>query len=333
MGLLGNAAVAMWWNVAPEAQSEFEDWHSREHMPERLRIPGFLRGTRWTSPSGEGDYFVIYELAEYETLTSKHYLDRLNNPTPWSTKMMPQHRNMTRSQCRVLCSHGGGAAHTLLTLRFSPVPGQANRLRERLSRDVLPALAARAGLIGAHLLQTQTPTGQAATAEQKIRGGDAVADWILLAGGYDSKVVAALLDDELQEQTLARHGACHERIAGIYRLSFSLTNKDLPSTSARCDSQPPSIGKFVSRPATRRLPKAADGKKEARGSRTMQEPLSRAQLRVLGLLNRGLTNQEIAKELEIGVGTIRWHLNNIFGKLQVRNRTEAIVRARELSLV
>ena len=182
------------------------------------------------------------------------------------------------------------------------------------------------------MLQTQTPTGQA-TAEQKIRGGDAVADWILLAGGYDSKAVAALLDDELQEQTLARHGACHERIAAIYRLSFSLTNKDLPSTSARCDSQPPSIGKFVSQSATRRLPKAADGKKGARGSRTMQEPLSRAQLRVLGLLNRGLTNQEIAKELEIGVGTIRWHLNNIFGKLQVRNRTEAIVRARELSLV
>jgi ATP/maltotriose-dependent transcriptional regulator MalT len=197
----------------------------------------------------------------------------------------------------------------------------------------LPALAARAGLIGAHLLQTQTPTGQAATAEQKIRGEDAVADWILLAGGYDSRAVAALLDDELQEQTLARHGACHERIAGIYRLSFSLTNKDLPSTSARCDSQPPSIGKFVSQSATRRLPKAADGKKGVRGSRTMQEPLSRAQLRVLGLLNRGLTNQEIAKELEIGVGTIRWHLNNIFGKLQVRNRTEAIVRARELSLV
>src|SRR2546423_676669 len=227
MALLGNAAVAMWWNVAPEARSEFEDWHSHEHMPERLRIPGFLRGTRWTSPSGEGDYFVIYELAEYETLTSKHYLDRLNSPTPWSTMMMPQHRNMTRSQCRVLCSHGG--------------------------------------------------------------------------------------------------------MAGINRFASPLPTKDPPSTTARSDSQPPSIGRLVSRSATRRPPKAADGKKGARGSRTVQEPLSRAQLRVLGLLNRGLTNQEIAKELEIGVGTIRWHLNNIFGKLQVRNRTEAIVRARELS--
>ena len=96
---------------------------------------------------------------------------------------------------------------------------------------------------------------------------------------------------------------------------------------------PPTMPYKYIGPAMRRLPKAADGKRAARGARTLQEPLSRAQLQVLGLLNRGLTNQEIAKELEIGVGTIRWHLNNIFGKLQVRNRTEAIVRARELSLV
>ena len=43
------AAVAMWWDIAPEVQSEWEDWHTREHMPERLSIPGFLRGSRWVS--------------------------------------------------------------------------------------------------------------------------------------------------------------------------------------------------------------------------------------------------------------------------------------------
>lgn len=63
------------------------------------------------------------------------------------------------------------------------------------------------------------------------------------------------------------------------------------------------------------------------------ETLSKTQLQVLTLLNRGLTNQEIANELRIGVGTIRWHLNHIFGKLQVRNRTAAIVKARELRLL
>lgn len=87
-------------------------------------------------------------------------------------------------------------------------------------------------------------------------------------------------------------------------------------------------------PATRRLwPKDMDNNKAARSKRTLREPLSKQELHVIELLNRGLTNQEIAKELRIGVGTIRWHLNHIYGKLHVRNRTEAIVRARELRLV
>jgi len=57
------------------------------------------------------------------------------------------------------------------------------------------------------------------------------------------------------------------------------------------------------------------------------EPLSAAQQRVLAQLNRGLTTREIAQQLDIAVGTVRWHLNHIFGKLRVRNRTQAVVKA------
>src|SRR5687768_9254758 len=71
----------------------------------------------------------------------------------------------------------------------------------------------------------------------------------------------------------------------------------------------------------------------ARGLDAANERLSRAQLRVLALLNRGLTTREIAHELDIGVGTVRWHLNHIFERLGVRNRTQAIVKARELRLL
>jgi len=45
MAFLGQAAVAMWWNIAPEHREEFEHWHSHEHFPERMGIPGFLRGS------------------------------------------------------------------------------------------------------------------------------------------------------------------------------------------------------------------------------------------------------------------------------------------------
>src|SRR5688572_12170311 len=117
--MLGNAAVAMWWDVAPEMRAEWEDWHSSEHMPERLAIPGFLRGTRWIALSGEPSYFVCYEVESLATMTGGAYLQSLNNPTPWSRKMMPHHRNMVRSLCLVRDGYGGGIAKVMATVRLS----------------------------------------------------------------------------------------------------------------------------------------------------------------------------------------------------------------------
>ncbi|NIV36916.1 MAG: hypothetical protein GWN58_48015 [Anaerolineae bacterium] len=63
------------------------------------------------------------------------------------------------------------------------------------------------------------------------------------------------------------------------------------------------------------------------------EALSERELEVLRWIAAGLSNREIAAELVITVGTTKWHINNIFGKLQVRRRTEAVARARELGLL
>jgi hypothetical protein len=200
--MLGRAAVAMWWDVAPERQAEWEDWHSTEHMEERLAIPGFLRGTRWID---ETSYFVLYETKDLKTITSGAYLDRLNNPSPWSRKMMPLHRNMVRSLCRVRASFGGGLGQAMATIRFSP------------RQAALPELHRRKGVTGGCLLESQ-PMAGAPTAEQKIRGGDATADWVLLVCGYDVDAVRAAAGE------YRLPGA----VRGHYRLAFSMTSRDLP---------------------------------------------------------------------------------------------------------
>jgi hypothetical protein len=196
----------MWWDVAPEVRAEWEDWHSHEPMPERLGIPGFLRGTRWIAEPGEPSYFVLYEVTNLRTITSGAYLERLNNPTPWSLKMMPHHRNMVRSLCRVRASFGGGLGQAMMTIRFSPG-----------KRKALPDLQRRKGVTGMQLLESQ-PMAGAPTTEQKIRGGDAQADWVLLVCGYDVDAVRAAAGE------LQLSGA----IQGLYRLAYSMTPKDLP---------------------------------------------------------------------------------------------------------
>src|SRR6185436_21093133 len=114
-----------------------------EHMPERLAIPGFLRGTRWVARSGEPSYFVLYEVAELATITEGAYLERLNHPSPWSLKLMPHHRNMVRSLCRVRASFGGGLARAVATIRFSPSPRKGRRLSKWLTGEAMPGLPAR----------------------------------------------------------------------------------------------------------------------------------------------------------------------------------------------
>ena len=226
MSLLGKAAVAMWWSVRPEQRAEFGDWHSHEHCPERMSIPGFRRGSRWTSTTDAEGFFVLYELAEYEVLTSKGYLDRLNAPTPWSTKMMPHHLGMIRSQCRLIESFGGGVATSLATIRLSPQAGREADLQAQLA-NTLGALAQKPGLTGAHLLRTDTPRTSAPTAEQQIRGKDGTADWIVLLSGYDADVVEAVIAGPLSPGSLGALGAQNNPTIGRYRLAFTMTPQDV----------------------------------------------------------------------------------------------------------
>jgi LuxR family maltose regulon positive regulatory protein len=54
---------------------------------------------------------------------------------------------------------------------------------------------------------------------------------------------------------------------------------------------------------------------------------------VLRLIGDGLPNPEIAAALFVGVSTVKWYVNAIFGKLAVTSRTQAVARARELRLL
>ena len=63
------------------------------------------------------------------------------------------------------------------------------------------------------------------------------------------------------------------------------------------------------------------------------EPLSERELEILQLVADGLSNREISERLFLALSTVKGHNRNIFGKLQVQRRTEAVARARELGLL
>ena len=226
MPLLGTGAVAMWWDMAPARRTEFEDWHSHEHLPERVGVPGLRRGSRWFDAMGGDGFFVLYEHESYETMTGSAYFARLNDPTPWSVKMMPHHRNMVRSQCRVAASCGGVIAGCMTTLRISPAPGQADALDDHL-RLLLGRVPQHVGATGGHLLKTQASPAKP-TKEQMIRGGaDMAADWIVLLTGYALEALQELASSVFGAGPLVEAGALPTRTVSFHGLSHAMTPSDL----------------------------------------------------------------------------------------------------------
>jgi LuxR family transcriptional regulator, maltose regulon positive regulatory protein len=63
------------------------------------------------------------------------------------------------------------------------------------------------------------------------------------------------------------------------------------------------------------------------------EQLSERELEVLRLIAEGLSNKAIAKRLELAPSTVKWYVNELFGKLEVSSRTQAIARATTLHLL
>ncbi|NTU65800.1 MAG: response regulator transcription factor, partial [Chloroflexi bacterium] len=66
---------------------------------------------------------------------------------------------------------------------------------------------------------------------------------------------------------------------------------------------------------------------------SLVEPLSERELEVLRLMAAGLSNHEIADKLIISVGTVKSHVHSVLGKLDARDRTQAVLKAQELKLL
>ena len=82
--------------------------------------------------------------------------------------------------------------------------------------------------------------------------------------------------------------------------------------------------------------RAAALEKPAAGAKPFQalvEPLSEREIEILDLIALGLTNQQIATRLVLSLATVKWHASNIYGKLGVGNRSQAVVKARELGVI
>jgi hypothetical protein len=227
MSLLGEGALVIWHDIAADCESDYNEWHLKEHMLERVGVPGFRRGHRYQAFSGSPKFLNLYEVDDLATLTSQLYLDRLNHPTPWSQRAMGYIRNNNRTLCRVVASIGNGICADLLTIQLAAAPGRGDGLGRWLA-ETMPALAERPGVLGAHYLEGDLAASRTETEEKRLRSGsDAVADRVVLVGGYDADALGEVRRTALAPAELVEHGAEQVQQAAVYRLLHCITEPDL----------------------------------------------------------------------------------------------------------
>ena len=213
----GDGVLALWNGVDPLRQEEYELWHTREHVPERLSVPGMLWARRYVRSDGDLPHFLtIYAMRDTGVLRSPDYVKLLDEPTPWSRSMRPSFRGFMRLCCRREWSMGGGIGGCLGALMLPAGP----LLQSDTLHDMLAGLLAGPCLVTAHFLIHDESVPDVPF---KIGGEppDVVGGGVILLESHDDALLAAVAP-ELGEG-LAALGV-REAAAGFtrYRLAYAL---------------------------------------------------------------------------------------------------------------
>jgi hypothetical protein len=211
-----------WYDTDPAFQPELDRWHSEEHMPERIALPGFRTGQRYKSGSEDWQYCVIYRTADIQTFISESYLNILNKPTQWTRAMMPGVRNLNRSLCSVVRDTGGGFGGLLYTVRFSPARESDNTL-QWIDEIVIPGALAEPGIVRVTLAVADATISRTRTNEQVLRSQpDAVSDWVLLIEGYDDAARVRLESGIVSPHSVGEQGGGSQAVCRTFQISHLL---------------------------------------------------------------------------------------------------------------
>lgn len=215
---MGAGFLAIWSDISPENETDYLHWFSREHAMERLSVPGFLSVRMFRAVEmRERRYFILYELENDRVVSSEAYLARLNQPTPWSQRIMPLLGNFARGGGRVAAARGTGQGGFVSALWLdAETTAEAGALASAgVAHDRIAAV---------QVLATDHQRTAVPTSEKKLRDKDRSFDGLLVIEGLD----VAAVREALAALAKGRPGlAGSAKEATIYETVFSLDRRML----------------------------------------------------------------------------------------------------------
>jgi hypothetical protein len=129
----GAGFLAIWSDVEQKALTDYRHWLTREHTTERVTTKGFLAVRVFRADRSDIErFFILYELEVPEVLDGPAYMARLNAPTPWSQRIMPQLGNFIRGGGVMKARAGRGEGSIVAALRIEQLPESPQGLADAL---------------------------------------------------------------------------------------------------------------------------------------------------------------------------------------------------------
>jgi hypothetical protein len=166
--------LCIWTDIEPEHDLDFNRWYDREHMQERVAIPGFQSARRFTAVSAcPRPYLALYYTDNLGVFRTEPYLSAFANQTPWSRENFTRMRGTQRRVGRlsVEAGEGEGGALALFVLPEAKL-GQLGQ-KAQLQR-MLTAVAGQDHVIRATLLETDGGLSTPVTSDAASSASDAL---------------------------------------------------------------------------------------------------------------------------------------------------------------
>jgi hypothetical protein len=221
MPLAGKGMLLTSMNIEPSDDPEFNRWYNREHLEERVAIPGFLEARRYVAHQGNPKYLSLYSTETFEVLDSPAYRIALANQTAWSKTNIARFKNMIRGVARITASHGTGRGAALGIIRLRPTPGGEDKLRTAVRDQLDPAKLD--GIISMHLIENDPVLSKPLTDDPSAPNPGA-GDWFILIDATDVSAVPSAsvrFTDNIAFKPLVVS-------SGVYRLMWDIAKSDLP---------------------------------------------------------------------------------------------------------
>jgi hypothetical protein len=221
MPLHGKGMLVVFNEVTAADERDFNEWYNREHIDERINLPGFRRARRYVAVRGSPKYVATYECDSVEDLATTDYLHMRNSPTPWTQSVTGRFTHLQRLAVRVQVDMAHGVGGVVGAVRFVPDRQQREPLTAWLRGTAFPKAIARPGMVGAAAGENDpeiTRAGDRGESTDQAKAEEV--EWVVLLEGGDAGTVGAAARSVFTLTSLKKFGVSVAPVIGTYRLLF-----------------------------------------------------------------------------------------------------------------